>query len=61
MYSKYIRMNKIKCLNTLIKIHKTQQLLKKNIQDYIQFEQKKYAIIPYKQNINAIIPYKKYV
>lgn len=54
-------MNKIKCLNTLIKIHKTQQLLKKNIQDYIHFEQKKYAIIPYKQNINAIIPYKKYV
>lgn len=56
-----MNMNKIKCLNILIKMHNNQQLLKKNIQDYIQLEKKKYAIIPYKQKINAITPYKKYV
>lgn len=35
-----MNMNKIKCLNILIKMHNNQQLLKKNIQDYIQLEKK---------------------
>jgi hypothetical protein len=56
-----MNMNKIKPLDILIKMHYNKSLLKKNIQDYIQIEKKKYAIIPYKQKINAIIPYKKYV